>query len=169
MTTWRPPRRLRALLAIMVATLTVGIGAVLRESDGQLCFGLAYVALTTFALFYPPAILAQVIGGQAFAGTFLLASGKPPLPPIVVMVAAVVATAELLTSVARMDTPIKANTRGDFRRVVLTATAGGGLFAVATQVGGVPGLHGLLAVSLASAVCILLAGVLAAHGQRPGT
>jgi hypothetical protein len=73
----------------------------------------------------------------------------------------VVATAELLAVVARLDSPVERRPRGVLRRAATATLTGAGAFMVVFVAAvGLPGPSGLAAVVLASAACLVLVGLL---------
>lgn len=160
---WRPARRRFAALALVTATLTATAGAVLGGAGAHMSLSFLYVALVAVALLYPAAIAAQVVGGQVLVGTILAGAVRPPLLLSLAMLAGIVATAELLAVVARLDTPIEADPTDELPRIGLASLAGAAIFAAVLLASGLPGPGGLVAVALASAACLVLAGMLAGH------
>ena len=116
--------------------------------------------ISVVALFIPAAISVQVVGGLALLGGLLLAEDGPSPLLLIPAVAGVIFTAELLTIVARMDTPIDGDSRDDLPRAGVAAVIGGGVFGAVVLVSGLPGPTGFGAVVLASGACVVLATVL---------
>lgn len=161
MTTWRPARRRLAAIAVLTSVLTGAAGAALGLSDSHAYLAGAYVAITVVALFHPAAITGQVIGGQLLAGSVLLGQDGLARLWLVPVVASVVATAELLAIVARLDTPLEPDVGDDLRRAEHAAVIGGGVFGAVVLLGGLPGPTGLAAIALAAGACVALAILLA--------
>jgi hypothetical protein len=82
------------------------------------------------------------------------------------LIAAAVATAELLGAAASLRAPVETRTSlaEDVRRVGLAASIGALAVIAVLTVGSVPGPSGLLAVLVASAACAGLAGLLLKGG-----
>ena len=159
--TWWPARKRLSLLAIATATVTGGVAAML---GGSTDLAAAYVLVTLVALLSPAAIAVQVVVGQVLLGSLLMAGGRADPLALVPVFASVVATAELLADVARMDTPFESERRGDLHQVGLATVVGGGAFGAVVLVGDVPGPTGVLAVALASGACVVLARLLVRGG-----
>lgn len=162
MGTWWPARRRLAALAVAIAALTAAAPA---ASGGGGLAASVYVAATVLALFYPVAITAQVIAGQALAATMLLGSDGSTALLLAPALASVVVTAELLAVVARLDTLLERDPGRDLYRVALAGLVGAGACAAVTLVGALPGPTGFVAVCLASAACAALATVLVRAGS----
>ena len=165
MTNWPHNRRVMAALAILAAILTGAFGV---ESGGPAWAPYAagtYLLITLIALFSPAAVAVQVIAGQTLIGGLLVAQdGGPPLI-LFPAVAGVILTAELLSVVARMDTPFDSDPRSDLPRAGLAALIGGGVFGAVVLLSGLPGPTGLVAFVLASGVCVLLAAFIVIVGK----
>jgi hypothetical protein len=164
--TWWPARRRFAAMAVVTATLTGVGGALLAGSGWQDRLAAVYVLLAVVALFSPAAIAVQVIAGQVLLGSLLVA--REGLAPsfLLPVVAGVVVTAELLATVARLDAPVEGDSRKDLRRAGLAAVVGCSAYSVVALVGGVRGPTGVVAVTLASAACVVLAGTLVGKASR---
>ncbi len=132
-------------------------GAVAVGGDASPYAAVVYVAAVALALFVPAAITAQVIGGQMLAGLLLMGGGPIAWVGAALIVAGVVATAELLAEVARLDTPLRRDPVGALPRATMAAAVGGTMVAAVLLAHGLPELTGLAAVALASAVCFGLA------------
>lgn len=161
MTTWRRARRRTAAAAVLTAILTGAAGVALGASSLHVYIAGAYVVITVAALFFPAAIAVQVIGGQVLVGSVLLGQdGLAHLLLLLPVVAGVVATAELLAVVARLDTPLERDPGAGLHRVGLAAAIGGAVFAAVVLLGELPGPTGLVAIVLASGACVMLAVLL---------
>lgn len=166
-TTARPARPLGGA-AMITALLTAAIGAGAGGSVWHLYGAAAYVAVALGALSAPPMITVQVIAGQLLAASLLLRPDAPPFLLLLTMVIGVVATAELLAQVARIQTSVDFDPREEVHRVVVSAAVGGSVFGMVVLLGRVPGPTGLAAIGLASAACVIVAIVLASDtGRRP--
>ena len=84
---------------------------------------------------------------------------------LVPAIAGVVATAELLAVVARLDTQLERDPGDYLSRTAVAALVGGGVFGAVGLLSGIPGPTGLVAVGLASGACVLLATMLAGKGR----
>lgn len=82
------------------------------------------------------------------------------LPVTFALVAAVVATAELLALVARSARPLHQRPRAVLRHTAALAVAGGAIAAAVLLASWLPGPSGLLAIMLGAAACIAVAMVL---------
>lgn len=153
---WHRPRRRLAAIAVLIALLTALAGALSLGTHGQL-YGIAYVAIAIMAVFTPSWIPAQVVAGELLAAMSLFAPNRLALLTIVGMIAGVIASAELLAAIARMDLPLDGGTANAMRRSAFAAVAGGSTFVAVTLVARLPGPSGLFAVTSASAACVLLA------------
>ncbi|MEJ2185950.1 MAG: hypothetical protein P8Z36_08425 [Gemmatimonadota bacterium] len=147
---WPPARRRVAALAGLVAVLTGTGMAALAAYGWQVLGAAAFVVAAVAGLAAPGAIGVALVGGVALAGSLMMgpwAVGPLALLPVV---AGIVATAELLALVGRLDTPVPRDAGGELRRAgwaTLIATAAYGVVAV---VGAVPGPTGFLAVVAAA-------------------
>ncbi len=164
MSTWSPARQRLASLAVLLATLTGAVGTVLDGSSSYVYGAGAYVMIAVLALFVPAAIAVQVIAGQVLVGGLLMGQDGPAALMLVPAFAGVVATAELLTMVAWLDTPLQRDPSDALPRAGLAAVIGGGVFGAVMLVSGLPGPGGLVAVGLASGACVLLATRLVRNG-----
>ena len=156
--TWSPSRRRIALAAVLAAIVTGAVGTVLAGSSDYIPGAIAYVMVTVFAAFVPPAITAQVIVGQMLVGSLLLGQDGPASLMLMPAFAGVVATTELLASVAWLDTPLRRTSSSALPGAGRAALVGGGVFGAVMLVTGLPGPGGLVAVCLAAGACIVLAG-----------
>lgn len=143
---------LAVLTSLLTASLLVALGG-LGQSPGT---GL-YVIITFGALFFPGGIAVQVVLGQLLIGRLMLGPGA--VDPLVagVALAGVICGAELLSVVARLDTPLRRDPAGVLPRTGMAAAGGAGIFAVVLLVAGLPGPTGLLAVVVAAAACAFMA------------
>lgn len=149
-TAWWPGRRRLAIVAATVTVLTAVLYILLGGAAAHLDLAAIYVLVAMGALFSPAAVTAQVIAGQALAGS-LLTSPQGPRPLLLVPVlAGVVATAELLAAVARLDASVERSATEGLGRMGAAAVVGAGVYAAVALVGDLPGPTGLLAVVLAS-------------------
>lgn len=108
----------------------------------------------------PAAIAVQVVVGQVLVGSLLVGPDGPPALLLTPAAAGVIVTAELLSIMARTDTPFESHPRNDLRRAVVSALIGGGVFGAVSAVSGFPGPTGLMAVILASGASVGLATLL---------
>lgn len=147
---WPVARARVAGLAMFVAVLTAtGMGA-LAAYGWQALGAVAYVGAAFVALAVPGAIGVGVVGGVALAGSLMLgpwAVGPLALLPVV---AGIVATAELLALVGRLDTPVPRDAGGELRRAGWATLIAAAAYGVVAVVGAVPGPTGLLAVGVAA-------------------
>jgi hypothetical protein len=158
--TWWPARRRLALLALLGGALTAALvvfaGGPGRRGD----FALLYVGLVSLALLMPPLVTVQVVAGQLLLASLLPWHGAAGALVVAAAMAGVVATAELLATVARLDTPMERRPTGALRRAAAAAAVGAAAWAAVALLAGVPGPSGLLAALLAAAACAALGGVL---------
>jgi hypothetical protein len=164
-TSWLPARQRIAGLAVLLATVTGAAGAL--GPGGSSPVAGAYVIATLAGLFFPAAITVQVIAGQVLAGCILWGSGQGArsLLLVVPIIASVVATAELLAGVGRLETT-PGNDPGDYlRRAGAAAAIGAVAFGAVLLFGELPGPTGLIAIVLASAACAALAILLIAGAR----
>lgn len=168
--TSRAARSVVGGLAMGSAVVTAGAAAGFGESAGYLWGGAAYCMITAVAMALPAAIVIQVLAGQLIAGALLLDPGGPGPLPTMAVVAAVVATSELLGSAARLRTPFETRTSvaEDVREAGVAASLGALAFVAVLMAGNVGGPSGLLAIALASAACAGLAGLLLRRGEGAG-
>jgi hypothetical protein len=154
--TWSPDRVRYAVLGVLVATLTAAI-VVGMLGPGSGLYGLAYVGLAVLAVFFPAAVTAQVVGGQALVGLLFLVQDGAALTMAVPLVATVVVTAELLAVVALLDTAVPRGAGDALARTGRASALAGAVFAGAILLSAVPGPTGILAVGLGSMACLALA------------
>jgi hypothetical protein len=159
-TTWWPARRRFALLAMLTAVLTAALAASVGGPDWHRDLALLYVGVAAVALLSPAAITVQVVVGLLVVASLLPGHSGIETLLLAPAIVGIVATAELLAAVARLDTPIEPRPRGDLGRASVAALMGGGVYAAVALAAGLPGPTGLLAVCLASAACALLAMLL---------
>lgn len=147
----------RVNFAVSAALLGAGT-AFLAFSLGAPGFGaFVYAGLVLLALVHPAAIAAQVVYGQLVLGSLLLGTGARPALSLLPLVVAVIVTAELLSVVARLDTPLGGGTGDGVRRVAGSALLAGAVFGAVALTLGLPGPQGLLAVLIGSGACAGLA------------
>jgi hypothetical protein len=153
----------RLRLAAWALAASLATGALLAAVDPAVGFGPRgplYVGVTGLALFFPAAIAAQVVLGQVLIASLVIGGEGVDLILLVPAMAGVVATAELLAVVARLDAPVRREAEGALRGAGSAAALGGGVFCVVALTGAIPGPAGLLAVLLAAGACIVLAAQL---------
>jgi len=160
-TPWWPARRRYAFLALVTGVLTAVLAAALGGPAWRGDLALLYVAIVALAVILPAAVTVQVVTGQLLLATALLGGTAPDVLLLGAAVAGVVATAELLAVVARLDAPMERRPRGDLRRALVAALLGGVAFAAVTLVATMPGPNGLAAVVLASTAVAVLGIALA--------
>jgi hypothetical protein len=153
---WAARQRVAAV-AILVATTAAAAVAALGGSAWHVSGAGAYITITVLTLFFPAVLTVQVIAGQVIVASVLL--GRPGPAPLLLLpvVASVVATAELLALVGRLNTPVERDPRHDLHRTGSATAIGGGAFAAVVLLGGLPGPTGLLAIAVASAASFALA------------
>lgn len=156
MSTWSGDRVRLAAMAMLVGLLTVVVVVGLAAPGALGLLPWAYVGVVALALFFPAMITVQVIVGQVLVGLLLLGASGVGALLLVPAMAGVVATAELLAAVARLDNPVRVESADDVARVGVAAAIGGGAFVAVALVSGLPGPTGLLAVGLASGACVLV-------------
>jgi hypothetical protein len=86
------------------------------------------------------------------------------VPPV----AGVILAAELLSIMARMDTPFDSHPRRDLRRAGLSVLIGAGVFGAVIHASPLPGPVGFLAVGLAAGSCVGVAVLLAKEVDGEG-
>jgi hypothetical protein len=161
--TWSPARIRLAALAVLTSMATAALVAALGAGRPA-SVGL-YVLVTVTALVLPAAVTVQVVVGQALVGQLLLGTGGADLLFAVPALAGVVAAAELLAVVARLDPPLRRGPVGALTRVGMAAAGGAAVFGVVLLMTGLPGPTGLLAVVLAAGACGVLAARMAPTGR----
>jgi hypothetical protein len=153
-----------AALALCSAILT-GTGVVwLGGPEAYARLAAAWILIAAVGLFWPTAMTVVVVGGQMLTGMLLLGPTPVRLLPLVLAMAGVVATAELLGLVDRLNTPLERGARSELNRAGASAVVGGVVFAAVVAVGKLPGPTGLVAVALASGACVVLAILLLGQG-----
>lgn len=155
-TAWGPARKRVARIAIAMAAATAAAGAALGGSSDYIVPAVALVAVATLALRYPTWIAVQVLFGQLIAAKLLVVLDGATLR-VLPVVAGVIATAELLAEVARLDAPAARDPRGALRSAAVAAALGAAVFIAVALAGTLSGPTGLLAIGLASAACVFLA------------
>lgn len=137
-------------LAAAAATATVVLST---ETGASLGYGVAtYLAVATLAVFVPAAITPQVIGGQLLAGALWLQGGDGAAAGALLVLATVIVTAELLSEVARLDSPLHREPKGILARAATAGVMGGLVFGLLAFADGLPSLSGLLGVAIGAAV-----------------
>lgn len=164
---WSVDRVRLAALALAASLATGALLAVVDPGGGFGSRGLLYAGVTSLALFLPAGVAAQVVLGQILIAALLIGGEGIDVVLLLPAMAGVVATAELLAVVARLDTPVRREAGGALRRAGSAAALGGGVFVGVGLAGAIPGPAGLLAVLLASGACVLLAARLARGADRP--
>lgn len=165
MVAMRHARRLGGA-AMTAAVLTSLVGAVSGGSIWHLYGAAAYVAIALAALSAPPLITVQVIAGQLLVASLLLRPDAAPVLLLLAMVIGVVATAELLALVARIQSSVDFDPREEVHRLVLATLVAGGVFGMVVLLSRLPGPTGIAAIALAAAACIVVAMVLATDNGR---
>lgn len=150
-------RRRLGSLALLCATLTGAAVAGLGGSVPQLYGGLVYLGIAAVSLRAPGAIATQVVVGQLLVASLLVGPGAPHPLLALPLVAGVVATAELLGGLHRLDKPLEREAGGDLRGIGTAVAVAGSAYGAVALLGAIPGPTGLLAVALASAACVGMA------------
>lgn len=132
--TRRRTRQNFAAGAIVVATLTAAAAAGVGGSGAHVLGAGAYIFIVLAALFFPTAIIAPVIAGQLLAANILLRGDGHPLL-LLPVVAGVIATAELISAVARLDTTPERDPAPDLRQAGFAVLVGGTIFGVVALAG----------------------------------
>ena len=145
---------------VAAAILTALPGAMLADSAGPVYAATAYLAGTLLALFNPTALFIQVIAGQVLVGSLLFGSDPPGTLIPVLMIVAVVGTAELVAMVGRRRVVSGRGQGGELRLATTTAVTGGVVFGAVLLVGALPGPTGLAAVVITSVACGIAAFLL---------
>jgi hypothetical protein len=151
------------------ATLLTGV---LAANAAGVALAVTFVAFALLALVAPAAIVTVVLVGQGAVVWSLLDEERGDPVAAALIVAGVVATAELLAIVARLDMPMPRDPRADVSRAGLATAIGLAAFAAVGAATLLPGPGGLPAVVIASAACGLLAVVVgrrAASGTLPSS
>ena len=156
MNTWSRERVRLAGWAIGLAVATAVLVPLL-DPYARIPGSLLYVAVAVGALFSPAGIAVQVIVGLGLMGQLLLGEVGPDPVLLAPVMAGVVATAELLAAVARMDTPVACDPDDARPRTGMAAAVAAGVYGAVVLAAGIPGPTGLLAVVLASVACGVLA------------
>jgi uncharacterized membrane protein len=163
----QPGIRRHLIGAAVVTAVATGVVAVSLGGSGNFAWAAAgYLAVVGFAVLAPAAIWAQVVAGQALIGGLLLGSAGRPWWILIPLVASVVATAEILAVVARLDSVVPRAPAHDLRRAGRATLVGSLVFAVVAFAGTLPGPRGLLAVALASGACAAVAALLLDRSER---
>lgn len=169
LSTWWPPRRRLALLAVLLAMATSFTAAALAEGNGlYIRAAQLYALLGVAALVWPALVTVQVVWAQLLMAA-LLVWGHVPAIYLVPVVAGVVATAELLTTVARLDTPMERDPHDAVTRMGVAAAVAAGVFTAVGLAASLPGPTGLLAVVIASAALAWVATLLVRRALRDGS
>lgn len=155
--TWSGVRLRFAGYAATTVALTAAV-VLTSPFGGTLAFGVAgYAALVALAIFVPAAITPQVIAGQLMAGVLWLQGGDAAAVSALLVIGSVVATAELLAEVARLDSPLGRRPSGALGRVGAALAIACVVFALLASAGELPGVTGLVGVALGAAVCAWVA------------
>lgn len=148
-TTWTDTRRRFATSAHVTALLTAALMAGL--GIGPLSV-VGYLAMVLVATHFAPGITFQVgVGLLLIAGRLVTPVG-PPAALLTGVLAGVVLTAELLAVVARFDTPVECEPRGDMPAALRSTAIASGVYLAVVLLSGLPGPAGVLSVALAAAV-----------------
>jgi hypothetical protein len=161
MTEWLVSRFGLGGLALTAAALTGVLVVQIGGMDWHAHGATAYFLIALLASVSPAAIAAQVVTGQLLVGSLLLTPGGSPSLLLVPAISGVILTAELLSIMARMDTPFASHPRSDLRRAGLSVLIGAGVFGAVLLASPLPGPGGLLAVVMAAGACVGLAVLLA--------
>jgi len=154
-----------AAIAVAVAAVTAVTGAALGGTADHAILAVALLASTIAALRSPSWIAVQVVAGQLLAARLLLGTVGITTLHVLPLVAGVIATAELLAAVGRLDSPVELIGGGELRRAAVAAGLGAAVFAAVALTGSLPGPSGLAAVAIASAACVALAILLVTRGR----
>ncbi len=155
--TWSGVRLRFAGYAAAATALTVFV-VLTSPIDATLGYGVAgYSALVALAIFVPAAITPQVIAGELLAGVLWLQGGDAAAVSALLVIGAVVATAELLAEVARLDSPLGRRPSGALGRVGAAVAIACVVFALLALVGELPGVTGVVGVAVGAAVCTWVA------------
>lgn len=158
MTNWWPVRVQAAALTVVALLATCAVAVALGVLPG---YAAAYLLIGLYGLGSPAAIPVQVVAGTSLIGALLVGPiGAAPLS-LVPLVVGVVATAELLGVVARLDAPIRRPAGDLLLRAGGSAAAAGLVYTAIVLIGSVRGPSGSVAVALGSAAAFLAALTLA--------
>jgi hypothetical protein len=158
---WSAARLRLAGLAI-TSSLATGVLISILAGSGLWSLGAGvYLAATGLGLLVPAGIAAQVVAAQVLVASLLLRADGPSVLLLAPAVAGAIVTAELLTSVARLDMPIGREASEALPGAGFAAALGGAVFVTVVLAGAASGPGGLLAVALASGACVVLAARLA--------
>ena len=148
-------RRLALLLAIVTTLGLVG----LASTTLHLFAASAFLVLTLLSINRPALLPVMVVGAQVAAGAVLVeldGTGPWMLLPLLM---SLVASAELIAALARIDGPVPRLPGAAIRRSAHSATLAGSVYAAVLLVGDPPGLGGSLGAALVLGAGVLLAWV----------
>ena len=154
-------RRTVATAAVALGVLT-SIAAV--GQGGEPWIALVYAAVVVFALNSPGALAVQSVIGVVMVAALLIGPAGSPVA-IAPLVAAVVATAELLALVARLNSPIPRDVSDLLLRAGASAVLAAAIFLGVSAVAELPGPLGLAATALASG-SVLVAALALVRGRE---
>ncbi|MEZ4423587.1 MAG: hypothetical protein R3E98_09265 [Gemmatimonadota bacterium] len=164
---WGPARVALALLAL---ALGVATARAFHVAGAPAQLALVYGALVLGAVQVPAAITLQVVAGQVLLAGWVLRSSGPLGPEALLRLGAtlfaVVATAELLAAVARLDLPVRRGASGELPRTAFAASLAALCFLLLLPLRRVPGPGGLAGVLAAALGFLVLAGLLRVGGER---
>lgn len=149
-----------AAMTLLAATATSLFAAAVGDSTISTLAAIAYLGVVAGALRLAAWVTAAIVAGPVLAAVLLLAPAGPALLLLAPVVAGVIATSEFLAAAARLEAPASRAAPDEFRRPLLAALSGTGVFAIVLLASRLPGPAGLAAVVIAASACVGLAMVL---------
>lgn len=155
LTLWPSARRWLAAAALAAAVVTSLVGAALAGPTAG-WFALGHVVAAAWALTDRRIVVGQVGAGVALAWS-LVPGTDDPVAGVVVVVAGVVATSELLGSTHRLGMVVERDPRPELLRAALATGAAVVLSAVTVAASALPGPSGAVATGVATLGCVVAA------------
>lgn len=164
LTVWPPARQGMAATALAVALATSAGAALYAEAPWTTLAALAHAVAALWALGDSRAIATQVGAGVVMAWTALLGVDGTAIGAVLVIVG-VVATGELLAAAARLGIVVGRDPGPEMREVAVAVAIAASTAGVTLAAGALPGPAGLIAASVATLGCVVLALALRNPGQ----
>lgn len=161
LTVWPPARQGMAAAALAVALATSAGAALYADSPWTALAALAHAVATLWALADPRVIAPQVGTGVVMAWTALLGVDGTAIGAVVVIVG-VVATSEMLAATARLGIVVARDPLPEMREVAVAVAIAAVTAGMTLAAGALPGPAGLIAASVATLGCVVLAVALRA-------
>lgn len=160
-TIWPRGRVGMVVITLVTAAATAALAAWAGDGPGHVLAGAGFVAATVAALESPRVVWLPVLVGVGLSWSLLEGREGTEALVMVPVIVGVVATAELIAVVARLEMIVRRNPVDDLARVGLLAAVAAVGTLLTLVLGSIEGPGGFAALALAAGACVVLAVLLA--------